>query len=128
MDRLPGRLLMVTGIGHAVVGLLLFHHALSAIVDDGLVNTVGRNQFDREAAFWFLLFSPICVALGQLVNHAIARGDRRVLRILGGHLLAIAIVGAAIMPISGFWIVMAIAPLVLQAARRIERPDPGFAG
>ena len=117
IERFAGRGLIATGIGHTVVGLFLFRQPLAAIFGDGVINAIGAGQFDRAAAFWFLLFSPICVALGQIVDQALERGDRRTLRIVGGNLLGIGIVGAAIMPISGFWLVIAIAPLVLQAAR-----------
>jgi hypothetical protein len=69
------------------------------------------------AAFWFMLFGPVCFALGQIVNRAIERGDWRTVSIVGWYLLAIGIAGAAVMPVSGFWLVIAIAPLILRTAR-----------
>jgi hypothetical protein len=116
MTRLCGQFLIATGIGHAAVGLLLFRQPIADILREGLINTV-RGQFDREAAFWFLLFSPVCVALGQLVTRAVADGDASTLRSLGATLLAIGVVGIALMPVSGFWIVVAIAVLMLRAGR-----------
>ena len=116
MNRLAARLLKVTAVGHALIGLVLFRVPLAAIVGDGVLNSV-TGQLDREAAFWFLLFSPICFALGQIVERAVHQGDARLLAIVGWHLLGIGVVGAIIMPVSGFWIVIAIAPLVLTAAR-----------
>ena len=113
MNVLAGRLLKVTAVGHALVGLALFHAVLLDIAGDGVLGTVGA-QLDRQAAFWFLLFSPVCFALGQIVE----RGDRRTRAIVGWNLLLIGGIGAAMMPVSGFWIVLAIAPLVLHAARR----------
>ena len=119
MTHLAGRFLKLTGLGHAVVGLVVFRVPLAAIVGNGVLNTV-TDQFDRAAAFWFLLFSPVCFALGQIVDHAAEQGDGKTLAIVGWHLLLIGVVGAAVMPISGFWVVIAIAPLVLHAARRPE--------
>jgi hypothetical protein len=107
---------MVTGIGHTVVGLILFREPLAAMVRQGVANTIHYGQFDRAAAFWFLLFSPICFALGQIVAHAIERNDARTLRLIGWYLLAMGVVGATVMPISGFWIVIVIAPLILRGA------------
>ena len=120
MKGTAARLLALTGIGHTLVGLVLFRQPLRAILDDGIVNSIGQGQFDRGAAFWFLLFSPICLALAQIVSHAVARGDGRTLRIIGGYLLAMGVLGAAVMPISGFWILIAIAPLLLRTAGRVD--------
>ncbi len=61
MSRFPARALMATGIGHPLLGLLLFREPLAAI---------------------------------------------------GG-------VGAFVMPVSGFWILIAIALLVFRAARGV---------
>jgi len=114
MHRFPGRALMVTGIGHALLGLVLFREPLAAMLRAGIANSVGHGQYEREAAFWFLLFGPTCFLLGQLVNHAIERRDQWLLTLVGCNLIAIGGVGALIMPVSGFWILIAIAPLVFR--------------
>jgi hypothetical protein len=115
MTRWCGWFLIATGIGHAAVGLVLFRHPVADVLREGIVNTV-RGQYDREAAFWFLLFSPVCAALGHLVNRAVARGDGEMLRFMGGALLGIGVVGVLLMPVSGFWIVCAIAALMLRGS------------
>ena len=120
MNRLLGRALMLTGIGHALIGLILVRHPVAAMLREGIANTVRDGQFDREAAFWFLLFSPICFLLGQLVDHALERRDRWLCALVGWNLIVMGMVGALVMPVSGFWIVIAIAPLVLRAARAID--------
>lgn len=121
MTRFCGWFLIATGIRHAAVGLVLFRQPIADIVREGVLNTV-RGQVDREAAFWFLLFSPVCVALGQLVNRAVEHGDAPLLRSLGVALLVISVVGIAFMPVSGFWIVLAIAALMLRAGRAMGAP------
>jgi uncharacterized membrane protein len=127
-DRVLGYLLVATGIGHTVVGLILFRRPLIDMLSDGVVGTVAADQLDRLAAFWFMLFGPVCFALGQIVNRAIERGDWRTVSIVGWYLLAIGIAGAAVMPVSGFWLVIAIAPLILRTARRETRQQiPGAA-
>lgn len=120
MNRFPGRALMATGIGHALLGLVLFREPLAAILRDGIANTIRDGQYDREAAFWFLLFGPACFLLGQLVNHAIEHRDQWLFALVGWNLIAIGGVGALIMPVSGFWILLVIAPLVFRVARGIE--------
>ncbi len=112
MHSLAGRLLKVTAVGHTLVGLVLFRGPLADIVGRGVLDAVGMDP-DRQAAFWFLLFSPVCYALGQIVEG----GDRRILRIVGWNLVLLGIIGAAMIPVSGFWLLLAIGPLVLRAGR-----------
>ena len=123
----PGSLLMATGVGHALVGVVLFYDALAAILRDGFFNAIAPH-FDREAAFWFLLFSPLCYLLGQVVNRAVEWGDTRLLAVLGGHVLAIGVVGVMLLPISGFWILIAIAVVIFATARGVDRGSAAFAG
>jgi hypothetical protein len=119
------RLLVAIGVGHALLGPLVFREPLGAMLREGLVNTIGPvGDFDREAAFWFLVFSATLILWGQLVAHAQARGDARVLAVVGWNMLAVGAIGALVMPVSGFWMVVALAPLVLRAGRRRARDAP----
>jgi hypothetical protein len=128
MHTATGRLLIVTGIGHALVGLALFHEPLAAIVRDGIVGAIGvhltrdgiQPSLGREAAFWFLLYGPILYLLGRVTERAVEGRDAGMLRLLGRNLLGVGVVGAAIMPVSGFWIVIALALLTLRDAGRLE--------
>jgi hypothetical protein len=111
-------LLYVTAVGHVLVGCVLFREPLAAMWRDGILNSIGsdvvpgaaswiealRPQFDREAAFWFILFGPCLWMLGQVVHRAVELAEARMLRILGWDLLALGVVGAAVMPVSGFWL------------------------
>jgi uncharacterized protein DUF6463 len=68
-QSLAGVLLMATGVGHALVGVVLFREPLSAIVEEGVVNTIQpplyieQSHFDRIATFWFFIFSPVLFLL-----------------------------------------------------------------
>jgi hypothetical protein len=122
MSKLTGRLLMATAVGHAFVGVVLFRDSIAAIVDDGFVNAVqppfyaGEPHFDRIAAFWFLLFSPVLFLLGQITNRAIERRDAPTLKLVGWNLMGIGVFGSVVLPISGNWILIALAAIVLRAA------------
>ena len=121
MGRHVGRLLIGVGAGHLVVGAILFHAPLAAIFHDGFVNTVPLGaDFDRQAAFWFLFATPVTFLLGHLTNRAVARQDAPFVRVVGLNLLGMGIVGAAVMPVSGFWLLLALAPLFLREARRMN--------
>ena len=89
MNKLTGRLLMATAVGHALVGLILFREPIAAILNDGLVNAIqpplfaAEARFDRIAAFWFLLFSPVLFLLGQITNWTVEQRDAHSLELVG---------------------------------------------
>ena len=117
--------MMATAVGHAVVGAFLFSDPLGEMVREGLINSIqppmysAQPHFDRAAAFWFLLFSPVLFLLGQLVNHAVAHRDTRSLRLIGWYLIGIGTVGAAILPLSGNWFLLPLGAIVLMAASAV---------
>jgi hypothetical protein len=121
MTGLLGRLLMATAVGHALLGLVLFPRPLKEIFRDGFFNTVSPSPFeptfDRECAFWFLAFSPMLFMVGWLADQAVQRGDPTTLRLVGWTLLAFGVVGAAVMPVSGQWILVLLGAVAIHAAR-----------
>jgi uncharacterized protein DUF6463 len=109
-----GPLLIATGVLHVAVGAVLFAGPLAAIVRDGVLDAVGRD-LARGLAFWFVLYGPVLVALGRITQHAVATADGAVLAVVGWSLLGMGVLGAAAIPVSGFWILIALAmPLVLR--------------
>ena len=122
LGRHLGRLLIGVGAGHLVVGVMAFHAPLAAIFRDRVVNAVPLGvDFDRQAAFWFLFASPVTFLLGQLTSHALAQRDAYSVRVVGWNLLGMGVVGVSVMPISGFWLLLALAPLFLREARALQR-------
>ena len=125
MSRVAGPFMMLTGVGHAFVGVTLFSEPLSAIVSEGVINSIqppmysAQPHFDRIAVFWFLLFSPVLLLFGQLINRAVSNRDARSLRLIGFYVIGIGIVGAAILPVSGNWLLLPLGAIVLKAAREI---------
>ena len=122
MNKLPGRLLMATAVGHALVGFVLFRESIAAVLNDGLVNAIqppyyaAEPRFDRIAAFWFLLFSPVLLLLGQITNWAVEQRDAHSLKLVGWNLMGIGVFGSVVLPISGNWVLIALAAIVLRAA------------
>ncbi len=125
MNKL-GPLMIATGIGHALVGIVVFNDAFMAIFREGFINTVqppgydGPPAFDRIAVFWFLFLSPVLSMLGQIVSRAITSGAVDVLRVIGWNLIVMGTIGAVVFPISGNWILIALGALTLGAASRVE--------
>ena len=118
MRRLSGPLLMATGVLHLLAGFVFYPEPLAAIMQDGFFNAVEPNpaQFDREAAFWWMVFGVMLLILGGLVHWAQAR-TRTLPAFLGWALLALGVVGVSLMPASGFWLTFPQAALVFAAAR-----------
>jgi hypothetical protein len=124
-----GPLMMVTAIGHAIVGAFLFSDPLSAMLREGVINSIrppmytAQPHFDRAAAFWFLLLSPLLFLLGQIINHTERRGDTRSLRLIGWYLIGIGAVGSAILPLSGNWLLLPLGALTLTAASAVATTE-----
>lgn len=126
MRRLSGPLLMATGVLDLLVCLLLYPGPLAAIAQDGFFNAVELDpaQFDRETAFWHVAFGTTVLILGGLVHWAQARTGT-LPAFLGWSLLAFGVVGAILMPVSGFWAVLPQAALMLVVARREATVEAG---
>ncbi len=127
--RWTGPLLMGTAVLHNVVGIFFLREPLLAIMRDGIVNAISPNQmqpnFDREAAFWFLLVGVLLFILGQLAQWVQQKTDA-LPDALGWWLLGLALVGVVMMPVSGFWLILPQAAYILyvnRAARRALSPE-----
>ena len=117
MIRYVGSLLIVTAIAHAATGTLLFGDALASIGRDGFVAAVDPH-LDRQLAFWFMLFTPVLVTLGLLMQHAVAGDDVKLQRLLGWSMLGIGTFGALAMPVSGFWAAIVLSlPVLFRGPR-----------
>lgn len=133
MGRLCGPLLMSTGVLHLLVGLAVsYPRPLADIARDGFFGAVEpegmASTFDREAAIWFVMFGALVLILGGLVHWTQARTGT-LPAFLGWSLLAISVVALVLMPVSGFWIVLPQAVLMIAVARRgNSRTGPGAKG
>jgi len=114
LTRAAGRLLQGIAVLHAALGLWSGRGPLAAIVRDGVLGAVDPFP-DRRLAFWFLLASPVLWTLGRLIAWTSARGGPP--GFLGRELLVMAAVCCALMPVSGSWLLLAPAALLLAASR-----------
>ena len=114
-----GWLLMAVAALHAAFGLWIGRRALVAIARDGFVNAVAPH-LDRSFAFWFLLASPFLWIVGRFAVW-VASERRRPPVWLGRSLLMLALAGAVLMPVSGFWLILLPAAWLWLAARAPHR-------
>ncbi len=126
MRRLSGPLLMATGVLDLLVCLLLYPGPLAAIAQDGFFNAVELDpaQLDRETAFWHVTFGTTVLILGGLVHWAQARTGT-LPAFLGWSLLAFGLFGGTLVPVSGFWVVLPQAVLMLVVARQGATVEAG---
>lgn len=115
MAKLAGHLLVVTGVAHLLYGLWLFRGPLAGIAAGGFFAAL-RGNVDRKLAFWFLFASPMMWIVGQLVLWTDAKGLRPPVW-LGLQMLSLSLAGLALMPKSGFWLVLVPAVLLVLASR-----------
>lgn len=126
MRRLSGPLLMATGVLDLLYVLVFHSRQLAAIAGDGFFGAVelDPSQLDRETAFWHLTFGAMVVILGGLVHWAQSRTGT-LPAFLGWSLLALGLFGAILVPVSGFWLVLAQAMMMLVVARRAATAKAG---
>ena len=116
-----GVLLMATGCIHNGIGLFIMREPLGDMIQAGVWNAMDR-QFDRAAAFWFMFSGVMVILLGYIVHWAVRRLHVTPPPALGWVLLALSVIGAMVMPVSGFWIVLP------QACILIVRKDAPVTG
>lgn len=116
MPRADGRWLITLGVLHLLYGCVAYAGALADIGGDGLFNTVDGHG-DRETAFWYVVSGLLFGLVGFLAAWAEARTGT-LPRFLGWSLLGLGVAGVVLMPISPFWVVIAIGALLLWAPAR----------
>jgi hypothetical protein len=122
MLRVSGYLLIAISIIHVLVGGWIFAAPLTDIVQNGLFNTVAPDPFapyfDREDAFWFMMVAPLLFTIGQLCCWAKSK-EIALPAFLGWNLLAVSLVGIFFEPISGLWLILLPAILIILASRQV---------
>lgn len=97
----PGIQLGVIGALHTIVGFLIFAPQLRDILADGVLGAVDPVP-ERMAAFWFLWFGWVLILLGAAFRALEVRGALPLSLVLGAGAMALA--GALVLPVSGFWL------------------------
>lgn len=121
MLQFSGYWLLVTSIIHVIVGFWLYGEPLTEIASNGFFNSVAPNpfapDFAREDAFWFMTLTAFFVILAQLCfwadSHKISLPES-----IGWNLLITSIIGAIAIPISGFWLLIVPACLIIATSRK----------
>ncbi len=118
MKRWIGPAIMATAGIHTVFGLIFASQPLLDVLHAGVFNAVDPH-FDRMAAIWFLLFGALLFLLGMFVQWALQETDTLPASVGWGFLLT-CIVGVILMPLSGIWlgVIEAIVMLRISAQKQ----------
>jgi hypothetical protein len=129
MQRMThGAVLGGIGAVHTLLGLVLFARQWWSMAASGLVHTLPHRVVigpeaavrpDLELAFWFTIAGP-ALAFGGIVLHRLERLGQPIPRSVPLFLLVIAILGALMMPLSGFTLLLLpLSLLLLVRGRRV---------
>lgn len=113
---------LVSGIAavHCAVGVMLAPAPLRAIVESGVIGAVDPH-LDRIAIFWFMFFGVLMLLLGEALRLWERTTDLPASIGYGFGTLSLA--GAMAMPVSGFWLGLIPAALIVARSRRQARGD-----
>lgn len=117
--KYSGYYLLVTGIIHNLIGLGLGWNTLVAMHADGWLSVTvinGEMLFDREAISWFLITGTFWILFGLTLQKALNEGFQPPLS-LGIGFIAIGIVVAILMPVSGAYLFIVQGGILAFGAR-----------
>lgn len=117
MQRWIGRWLATVGALHTLLGVVAFSTPLRASIGAGPLNVLGGGEPLRGVAFWFLFGGVFICLVGYLIDWIERTPEVALPRPVGWTLLATAVVGVAVAPVSGFWLAFPPAVGLLMRSR-----------
>jgi hypothetical protein len=107
-----GDAVIATGVLHNALGCYLYRRALADMGRDGLLNSASDAVLGtvdgerRHTAFWFLMGGLAFITMGASIRRC-GTGNARIAPALGPGMTVMGALGAAVMPVSGFWLLLA---------------------
>jgi len=124
MKHWIGSWLIGVSIIHTLFAVVVFGKVLLSVVQRGVFNTVGTDPM-VGAIVWFVLFGAALFICGLVVSTLERSSPSPLPKSLGWSLLALATLGAILMPASGFWLVFPPAIAVLAGKSNAQLPGAG---
>jgi hypothetical protein len=116
IKRHSGIMLIITGWIHTLIGVAIFSDPLIDMLQAGILNSIDM-QYERSTVFWFIFAGLMIILLGHLMDWIIKKKNMILPSSLGWYLLALCTIGIIIMPLSGFWIVLPQALIIISGGR-----------
>ena len=102
MTRWIGRLLMAGAVAHTVIALVRYQEVVFAIIRAGVFDTVVGDPV-KGAVVWSLLFGGLAFIGGMAID-ALEQPTGAIPRRLGWSFIILGVLGAVLIPASGFWV------------------------
>ncbi len=112
--KYSGIYLLITGILHCAVAVVSFGDKYIQILNDGFLN-FGQDNTTRGLALWFLICGIFLLLFGSTLHFYIKKEHKPAPYFLGYYMLLFAITGCLIIPISGFWLFIPQAIIIILA-------------
>ena len=125
-EKRLGEAVIATGVLHNLLGGYLYRRQLAGMARDGLFNSASDAVLGtvdgerRHTAFWFLMAGLAFITIGASIRRGAATGERIAPR-LGPGMTVMGALGAASMPVSGFWLLLAEGVTATVLRRRSAR-------
>ena len=118
--KYSGVMLIATGILHTILALLAGGEVFMEMIRNGLFNTIAGDNYFHQSAFWFLVCGVLLIPFGQTLHYYQKREQKPAPMSLGYSLLIISILGCIIMPVSGFWLFIPQALIIIIGNKRMK--------
>ena len=115
--KYSGTFLVVTGILHILVAVVSGWDTYRAMFSDRFVDCVG-NDLQKAFAFWFFMVGILVILWGATLQYYIRREQRPAPLFLGYALLVISVAGCVLLPLSGFWLFIPQAVIMIWTKRK----------
>jgi hypothetical protein len=115
--KYSGIFLIATGILHTIVAITLGKDAFLEIIQNGVVNVISQD-YTRVFAFWFLICGIFVIFLGQILHYYLKKEQKPAPLFFGYSLLILTIFGCIVEPISGFWLFLPQALIIIIANKK----------
>jgi len=125
--KLSGIFMLATGVIHIALATAMFWNEIKEIAHNintsGLVNPI--TTIEGNCAFWFLTWGVPMLFLGQVLHYYIKITQAPAPKSFGWNLLVFSVFGCIIFPISGFWLFIPQALIIIFANRRLGKIKKG---
>ena len=115
--KYSGLFLVITGILHTIVALLFGGKIYLEIIQNGLFNGLSGDN-THKFGFWFLICGIILILFGSILHYYQKREQKPAPLFLGYSMLVLSVLGCIVEPVSGFWLFIPQALIIIIGNRK----------